>query len=604
MEAAGLAIGIIGLYSACRDGYLFYENVKSAEKSTLKFTRSLLIQKSRLWAWGFYWEISRHDPAITANEGSLELMHRNRKIGEYLLQNPAKITGVELALESIASLFSDKDVLKKYGVELRYPRGENMKNRDALPQPSRDQTKQIQRKAVFLRQRLTILRRCTWVLKDRDKVAELTRDLESYNNSLHFLCPDGALGPLKILSVTSLVAGQSGNKVGLALDRSLAEELSAQAGPMAKGTYDAMADLTSIRVLAERVSQPLNDTSRARLVNLRRDEFELHQNRFDANPMSCMAIWRGRNDMDRGFEAVVLIEFKSYLDDHGRPDQDTHDNVLKLGYLVTSKQAPTSLLSRFCYGLFKDSEHHRIGFVYKLPQNLGISISGARMVPDALIPRTPVSLAEVLRTFNAMSLNRRFSLAKELLEAVTAMHATGWIHKNIRPTSIIFFPRDQRPINRNDIEWQRVNLMGWGFSRHTQFVQQYAAPGPKRSAQPRLIKLDKYQHPDKQNDPSRVYEPTYDMYSLGLVLLEIGLWRDLDGYVGPAKTSHWSADDVHAYIVGQVVPHLKHCCGETYMAVVQTCLGVQSKESMRPNARMQQEEDCLRLVARLAACNV
>ncbi len=41
------------------------------------------------------------------------------------------------------------------------------------------------------------------------------------------------------------------------------------------------------------------------------------------------------------------------------------------------------------------------------------------------------------------------------------------------------------------------------------------------------VNLDYYQHPDKRWNPSLKYSRVHDIYSLGCVLLEIGLWKPL-----------------------------------------------------------------------------
>jgi hypothetical protein len=45
------------------------------------------------------------------------------------------------------------------------------------------------------------------------------------------------------------------------------------------------------------------------------------------------------------------------------------------------------------------------------------------------------------------------------------------------------------------------------------------------------INLDYYQHPDKRSRPTILYSRAHDIYSLGCVLLEIGLWKSLDELV-------------------------------------------------------------------------
>jgi hypothetical protein len=44
---------------------------------------------------------------------------------------------------------------------------------------------------------------------------------------------------------------------------------------------------------------------------------------------------------------------------------------------------------------------------------------------------------------------------------------------------------------------------------------------------PNDISLDYYQHPDKRWNPSIRYSIAYDIYSLGCILLEIGMWKSL-----------------------------------------------------------------------------
>lgn len=45
------------------------------------------------------------------------------------------------------------------------------------------------------------------------------------------------------------------------------------------------------------------------------------------------------------------------------------------------------------------------------------------------------------------------------------------------------------------------------------------------SKRPMDIELDYYQHPDKRFNRTIRYSRSHDIYSLGVVLLEIGLWR-------------------------------------------------------------------------------
>lgn len=119
MDAIGLSIGIIGLYSFCRDCLVFFSDVRSAEQSAVREIRAFGIQQSILKAWGFYWEIDRDGAATKQAEGQQPVVY-NKKIGQYLVRNPYKIDGVKGALCAIADALSDfEGLLNKYGIELK-----------------------------------------------------------------------------------------------------------------------------------------------------------------------------------------------------------------------------------------------------------------------------------------------------------------------------------------------------------------------------------------------------------------------------------------------------------------------------------------------------
>ncbi|MBE3041371.1 hypothetical protein IMZ48_02065 [Candidatus Bathyarchaeota archaeon] len=54
MEAAGLAVGIIGLYSLCKEGYKFYADFQDASDSAAALQRHLAVQHCVLSSWGAY----------------------------------------------------------------------------------------------------------------------------------------------------------------------------------------------------------------------------------------------------------------------------------------------------------------------------------------------------------------------------------------------------------------------------------------------------------------------------------------------------------------------------------------------------------------------
>jgi hypothetical protein len=77
-----------------------------------------------------------------------------------------------------------------------------------------------------------------------------------------------------------------------------------------------------------------------------------------------------------------------------------------------------------------------------------------------------------------------------------------------------------------------------------------------------------YHHPEYQRDGAR-YRPKYDYYSLGIVLLEIGLWTRLK-----EMTSDWarpSAREFRRKLLDRRVPNVAAYMGTAYREAVRVC---------------------------------
>jgi hypothetical protein len=74
-----------------------------------------------------------------------------------------------------------------------------------------------------------------------------------------------------------------------------------------------------------------------------------------------------------------------------------------------------------------------------------------------------------------------------------------------------------------------------GFGQARIDDQGLAGEDSKRTRRPGEITLDEYQHPKKIEDPLIRYSRFFDIYSVGCVLLEIGMWRPLSELVDIKK---------------------------------------------------------------------
>jgi hypothetical protein len=169
---------------------------------------------------------------------------------------------------------------------------------------------------------------------------------------------------------------------------------------------------------------------------------------------------------------------------------------------------------------------------------------GYRMEPEpALIFEVPKDYhnPQTLQTIIAADigkspkhpLDHRLKLGRELSEAVLSVHAAGLVHKNVRTESILIF---QIPHNANQTDepgFGKLFLSQW---EHIRTVDQLSAKmGDDEWTR------DMYRHPKRQGlEVQERYNIGHDIYSLGVCLLEIGLWdplvqtRTVDGKPKPS----------------------------------------------------------------------
>ena len=119
----------------------------------------------------------------------------------------------------------------------------------------------------------------------------------------------------------------------------------------------------------------------------------------------------------------------------------------------------------------------------------------------------------VLSPAESYSLDDRFSLAKQLGKAVMFVHSAGFVHKNIRPETILVL-RDQDTRSL------------WAFL--TGFENFRLAEGKTQLQGDDEWEKNLYRHPTRQGiQPEEDYSMQHDIYSLGVCLLEIGVGRSL-----------------------------------------------------------------------------
>ena len=289
-----------------------------------------------------------------------------------------------------------------------------------------------------------------------------------------------------------------------------------------------------------------------------------------------------------GTEQHVWIEWKAYDFEYDRglekhvPLPKSLKRVTELVSLLQSDK-PSQFCAPRCLGFFNDREdtkhsNHpaRFGLVFEKPEKSA----------------SPISLRQMLFTGPKPSLTDRISLAHKISTCVLYLHAVNWLHKGLRSDGVILFP------NSDTSSTTDPTISGYEYSRPDK-----AGETTTTTVEfPDYLML--YVHPSYQGyDAKGTYRKTFDVYSLGIILLEIAHWKRIEDILAidlhTAKPSQLKA--VRERLLQPQSAHLafvKENLGDRYHAAVQSCIegrsafGINDCESegdVQTGARLQHE---------------
>jgi len=159
------------------------------------------------------------------------------------------------------------------------------------------------------------------------------------------------------------------------------------------------------------------------------------------------------------------------------------------------------------------------------------------------------------------SLNERVRMALLLARAVEKWHLVGWLHQGISSPNIIFFFKNDHGL----IDYSRPYLHGFEFARPD--------TDPSLGIAADNADLNIYRHPQRQGAAMQGHRKKHDFYSLGVVLLEVGLWQTAKEIIKKIRTSGPSPREIQMELQKNCSERLAHYAGDTYQAAVDVCLG-------------------------------
>ena len=413
--------------------------------------------------------------------------------------------------------------------------------------------------------RMGFFQRCKWAATSKSKAEKLLISLREHANNLLRLCPTlhrerVQQGIVNIVLVSDQVRLEAIMK---AANAGAQYEKDGRQKTMYKD-LTAAANLKQIIEDGKHETQLIHKPQRLWV----EDYSHLH----------LRGLWMEDSEMawNSSTGSIDYVEWNSYYIPVGAKGSITEDEmkalILGLGRLLCAEPRPRNLQMLRCKGLFHDAKRSRYGIVYELPRPL--RCVDKHIDEDQLKRRLPKDFNHLLKN-PIMSLGYRFWLAKALVESVIAMHASGWLHKNIQPSSVLFFPvgsnEGEDSKAKRELDWNRMYLMGCQYSRPSDTTP-FIPKANYMTSRANSSISETYQHPDKLQDPKRQFRHAYDVYSLGIVLLEIGLWESLDN-------SYISSDPgkrIRSLV--KLSQRLVGACGNIYARCVRQCLQIETDD--------------------------
>jgi hypothetical protein len=265
-------------------------------------------------------------------------------------------------------------------------------------------------------------------------------------------------------------------------------------------------------------------------------------------------------------EVSVLVEYANYDSTYqhtGVPPPLQRLEALSAAFLPmrAESQHNISLL-----GYFEDPSEPRLGLVYDLPYSVQNQLHATAISSAETL--APLSLLNLIRKAKPIQpssadvdpppLEARFKLAFRLTEQLRLLHMRELPHGNINSSSVIF------AMTSNEASSRRLKCLKSPIWASFDVFS-------KSSVEGLASNLNIYRHPRDHPQPSQrdlAQDIKFDLYSLALVLLEVGIWQSLGDMFKPKYT----LVDFKLRLEKLWAPKLASRCGTAYMRAVQICL--------------------------------
>ncbi|KAM5370954.1 hypothetical protein ACJZ2D_008267 [Fusarium nematophilum] len=576
MEAVGLGLGGVSLlfqvFAGCIKGYQLFSEARGLEKDHQFFRVRFKTEQYRLLDWATIAKLTENDETLVLNRTSksalldvldeqYRLMLRFGRLDERLrpLTKPL-IHEMQECDISKDELLDDINSL-----QTRFPHTNTLLNKSL----------------DFIHSTAKFPARLRWAISDKSKIEEILTKLTALNDYLNQLLNNHQLQNLSTQHTrTNYQIMQLNNKVDHL--RELVEAglfnlpLNTTLGYTISGLYEHrdtsghrreadLANLAQFKALMSAIdTSSLTKDFRSKLgladqprrvqpLRLPSKEIQLLE-----DSASRVSAWYKPTDASWH---RVWIEWKITQPDMPMSDHDRRRTLSRFEALVELLREDNVQQFRTmrCLGYYAEEQsaaEPRYGFVFENPVGIDPALK-------------PISLLDLIYDMRMPSLTVRVKLMRTLAEFLEKLHAVNWLHKGLRSQSIIFFQEYS-----GDVDLTKPYLSGFDYSRPEN--ADYMSESP-----PAVAAEDLYRHPSVQGGPREDsrgfgFKKHHDIYSLGVVLLEIAYWKPIYSILGFESVQVVRPREVAAVkarlLEGGYASHVRSYLGDVVADIVMACL--------------------------------